>query len=76
LAKASWKDFTYRKNQAAILDGIESLIVPHFTQNWKDNANSRSSYMIIRQICIEIKPRDIIRFLVGQSNLIIGQIKV
>jgi hypothetical protein len=24
------------KNQAAILDRIRSLIVPHFAQNWRD----------------------------------------
>jgi hypothetical protein len=35
------------KNQAAILDRIRSLIVPHFAQNWRDNVNSMSSYMII-----------------------------
>jgi len=43
LKKASWEDFTSRKNQTAILDRIRSLIVPCFTQNNRDNANSRSS---------------------------------
>ena len=37
LAKASWENFKYRKNQALILDGIKSLIVPYFTQKWRDN---------------------------------------
>jgi hypothetical protein len=32
--------------------------------------------MIIGQICIKIKSKDIIRFLVGQFDLIMGQIKV
>jgi hypothetical protein len=32
--------------------------------------------MIIRQIHIKIKSKDIIKFLIGQFNLIIGQIKV
>jgi hypothetical protein len=32
--------------------------------------------MIIGLICIKIKPRDIIRFLIGQFDLIMGQIKV
>jgi hypothetical protein len=31
--------------------------------------------MIIRQICIKIKSSDIIRFLIGQFDLIICQIK-
>jgi hypothetical protein len=31
--------------------------------------------MIIEQICINIKPRDIIRVLIGQFDLIMGQIK-
>jgi hypothetical protein len=39
--KASWEDFKCIKNQAAILDEIENLIVPHFTQNWRDNADSK-----------------------------------
>jgi hypothetical protein len=76
LAKASWENFKYRKNQALILDGIKSLIVPYFTQNWRDNTVWRSSYMIIGWICIKIKPKDIIRFLIGQFDLIMGQIKV
>jgi len=76
LAKASWKNFTCRKNQAAILDGVDSLIVPHFTQNYRDNANSRSSYMIIRQNCTKPKPKDIFRFLIGPFNLIMGHFKV
>jgi hypothetical protein len=50
------------KNQATILDEIESIIVPYYTQNWRDYANSRSSYMIIGRICIKIKPNAIIRF--------------
>ena len=33
LAKASWKDFTCKKNHAAILNGIESLIISYFFQN-------------------------------------------
>jgi hypothetical protein len=33
LAKASLENFTCRKNQAVILDGIGRLIIPHFTQN-------------------------------------------
>jgi hypothetical protein len=32
--------------------------------------------MIIGRICINIKPKDIIKFLIGQFNLIMGQIKV
>jgi hypothetical protein len=43
LEKASWEDFTGRKNQTVIFDSIGSLIVPCFTQNSRDNANSRSS---------------------------------
>jgi hypothetical protein len=31
--------------------------------------------MIIKQICIKIKSKDIIRFLIGQFHLIMGQIK-
>jgi len=31
--------------------------------------------MIIGWICIKIKPKDIIRFLIGQFDLIMGQIK-
>ena len=65
-----------KKKQARILDGIGSLIVPYFIQNWKDNADSRLIYIIIRRICIKIKSNDIIRFLIGQFELIIGQIKV
>jgi len=29
------------KNQFAILEKIRSLFIPHFTQKWRDNANSR-----------------------------------
>jgi len=76
LAKASLEDFTCRKNQVAILDGIKSLIVPYFTKNWRDNTDSRLSYMIIGQIYIKIKPKYIIRFLIGQFDLIMSQIKV
>jgi hypothetical protein len=32
--------------------------------------------MIIEQICIKIKSKDIIKFLIGQFDLILGQIKV
>jgi hypothetical protein len=32
--------------------------------------------MIIGRICIEIKSRGIIKLLIGQSDLIMGQIKV
>jgi hypothetical protein len=32
--------------------------------------------IIIGWICIKIKPRDIIRFLIDQFDLIMGQIKV
>jgi hypothetical protein len=32
--------------------------------------------MIIGRICIKVKPRDIIRFLIGQFDLIMGQIKI
>jgi hypothetical protein len=32
--------------------------------------------MIIGRICIKIKPRDIIRFLTNQFDLIMSQIKV
>jgi len=76
LTKASSDDFTYRKNQVVILDGIKSLIVPYFTQNWKDNIDSRSSYMIIGWIYTKIKSKDITRFLIGQFDLIMGQIKI
>jgi hypothetical protein len=31
--------------------------------------------MIIGQICIKIKPNNIIKFLIGQFDLIMGQIK-
>ena len=31
--------------------------------------------MIIGRICIKIKTEDLIRFLIGQFNLIMGQIK-
>jgi hypothetical protein len=31
--------------------------------------------MIIRQICINIKSKNIIKFLIGQFNLIMAQIK-
>jgi len=33
LTKASWEDFTCRKNHATILNGIKSLIIPYFPQN-------------------------------------------
>ena len=65
-----------KTKQAVIQDGIGSLIVPYFTQNWRENADSRSSYMIIGQIYIKIKSNDIIRFLIGQFDLIMDQIKV
>jgi hypothetical protein len=32
--------------------------------------------MIIGRICIKVKPRDIIRFLIDQFDLIMGQIKI
>jgi hypothetical protein len=32
--------------------------------------------MIIGRICIKVKSRDIIRFLIGQFDLIMGQIKI
>jgi hypothetical protein len=32
--------------------------------------------MIIGWICLKIKPKDIIRFLIGQFDLLMGQIKV
>jgi hypothetical protein len=32
--------------------------------------------MIIGRICIKIKPKNIIRFLIDQFDLIMGQIKV
>ena len=32
-----------QKNQAAILDGIESLIVLYYTQNQRDNTDSMSN---------------------------------
>jgi hypothetical protein len=68
LAKARWEDFTCRKNQAVILDGIGILIVPHFTQNYRDIVGQRSSYMIIERICIKNKSNDIIEFLIGQFD--------
>jgi hypothetical protein len=43
LAKASWEDSKYTKNQVAILDEIWGLIVPHCSQNWRDNTNLRSN---------------------------------
>jgi hypothetical protein len=76
LAKAGWEDFKCIKNQGAILDGIGSVIISHFTQNWRNNTNSRSSYMTIEQIYIKLKPGDIIRFLIDQLNLIMGHIIV
>jgi hypothetical protein len=44
-------------------------------KNGEKNANSRSNEMIIGQICIKIKSNDIIKFLIGQFDLIMGQIK-
>jgi hypothetical protein len=77
LAKATWKDFTCTKKSSCNFEQIENQIVPHFTQNWKDNyTNSRSSHMIIGRSCIKIKPNDIIRFLIGQFDLIMVQLKV
>ena len=76
LAKVSQEDFTCRKYQVIILDRIRNLIVSHFIQNWRDNENSRSNYMIIGQIYIKIKLKDIIRFLIGQLDLIMSEIKV
>jgi hypothetical protein len=35
LEKASLEDFTYRKNQTAVLDGIRSLIVHHLPKTKK-----------------------------------------
>jgi hypothetical protein len=32
--------------------------------------------MIIGRICIKIKSKDIIKFLIGQFDIILGQIKV
>jgi hypothetical protein len=32
--------------------------------------------MIIGRVCIKIKSNDIIRFLIGQFDLIMGQIKI
>jgi hypothetical protein len=40
-----------------------------------ENANSRSNQMIIGWICIKIKSKDIIKFLIGQFDLIMGQIE-
>jgi hypothetical protein len=31
--------------------------------------------MIIERICVKIKPKNIIRFLIGQFDLIMGQVK-
>ena len=65
-----------QKNEATILDGIKNLIIPYCTQNYKDNVDSRLNQIIIRWICIKIRPKDIIRFLIGQFDFIMDQNKV
>jgi hypothetical protein len=57
------------------LEEIQDLIVPHYAQEWRKNANSRSNSMIIERIYIKIKSNDIIKFLIGQFDLIMGQIE-
>jgi hypothetical protein len=64
------------KNQVLILKEIRGLNVHHYVQKRKNNANSRSDKIIIGWICIKIKSKNIIKFLIGQFDLIIGQIKV
>jgi len=47
-----------------------------FYQKLERQCKFKSSYVIIGRICIKLKPKDIIRFLIGQFDLIMGQIKV
>ena len=58
------------------LEEFQDLIVPHYDQKMeKQNAKTRSNEMIIGRICIKIKSKDIIKFLIGQFDLIMGQIE-
>jgi hypothetical protein len=45
------------------------------SKNGEKNANSRSNSMIIGRICVKIKSNNIIKFLIGQFDLIMDQIK-
>jgi hypothetical protein len=76
LEKQARKDFKYIGRSSYNSRQIRSLIIPHYTQTCRDNANSRSSQIIIGQISIISKSKDIIRFLIGQFDLIMGQIKL
>jgi hypothetical protein len=50
---------------------LEAQLYPRL----KDNLDSKSNEIIIEQICLKVKSRDLIRLLIGQFDLVMGPIK-
>jgi hypothetical protein len=64
-----------REIKLQFLEEIQGLIVPHYAQEWRKKCKFKVKLNDYWTICIKIKSNDIIKFLIGQFDLIMGLIE-
>jgi len=64
-----------QKIKLQFLEEIQGLIVPHMPKNGEKKCKFKVKLIDYWTICIKIKSNDIIKFLIGQFDLIMGLIE-